>query len=1642
MACKFIYKNGRVFKSELDLDEFILNSLRYTDNITDEVFDSGTQQKECFEKFISVVKTNRDIVKYSKLQDLLLNPDSEIYFDYEKLMPKGTIPVTGALKEYRDAEGYRLFKEFISENYWRDMIVKWQSLKYWHDTSSDGPSQDFITAVFGEGKTREDITSLPTSEMMTRGRHIITNAWAMQGFIGTGIHRMFKAYWDSSWQSGASEESIKSAMRDTITKRDLVKGDDIPDELKKFKGYKFSDIINPDLVNTAYDICVELRERLNKEFGVKPGEKLFTLAEVPMVSNFLGDNGNSNLLGSLDLVVIDPKGNIHILDYKTSPHPYSKFDPEKKNTFKYQLATYQRMVQQRGFNIDENSGAYVIPIQFTGFKMNWQQNPDENPTGAVSFDSFKLNEDDTLVKLKFDDRVKVNMENFLKISEEKPFVEGEILQGVKDFTDHKFPVFNQAEEISDEDIVKNLQKKGDDKPKNKVYSTWHNGEVLKADSLEGLIEKIKEQNTLIGGIKITETRTKHIKFLIKHANDPDPSDPKKKKGIDPKEIKSPVLIGLLDRYANGDWEIVDNYSESLDALGIILLRNKYKDGRIDVLVCDTSTRYLTDGQYLGGNRETLTGSFIPDITEKNHPNSQVMTSTYGNIRLMQTMAALNQIPSLLKGGIGDVTIFNSVHNQGLSAPNTQLLYNFDRLCQLDKAHPTKNNFREDAEHQIRMFSYLDLVKTRAQEILLSDDNKWYGIKGALDISEEMNTAKMRAKLEKLAEEIENQYNLQNTTRQDKLKDYQLEAYRFLAQINFAIAELSGATLRQQLQDHSSYMNQKGVFGFLTKGWSANMLDNPGMLDSDTLNLVGTQLNVAYQNVRDEVQNISKKLDALDIKLKEHKGFGYIKSRTFGNEALLYKNMYDESYKDDLVFKNPFEEGNGLDDVEREYLKFALLKINNNRLEYPITDMEVLKSAIEGNRLKYLRVPLMTGSTASKFTSQGILETIKQKFLSIIPGTAEFKRALNEKMNHIFTDTEIFQSNPDEDGGDKLKADFIKSTRNKKKELWYMSSIFDYNEQDDIREHNLAKNGVDYYERNLSILVREHCFSYSLKNHINKVFPVLKACAFKLEMEGALLDRDFVQDLDYLHKFITAKVLNKSIEDPKWKGFSYLTGEGMKIASKLALAFNPRQLYQAIDGLFKDISLVYRNPDGSDVFTAKNFRDSFIWAYTELTKFGDKKSMIRTLNELYGINDMDMNQYAKKIRPNQYGVFNFDNLLFHFASRPDFYNRMTIFGAKMRADGCFEAHDDEGNYDWTKDKRYEIFAKYCKDESKIPSNLKQEYQKQKALYTVTAEQFVAEGAKYEKDGELVDFVLDLENPVPLPRAYTVREAESIKSMADLVYGYYSHEKKSLIQSTTVGALFMQMNTYWSSKKNQYMAPGGIRMLGRWEQLQEVNQDTGEMELFYEDENGCPTTDKSSGIPYIVWRGQYQEGILVTLSKILETAKGDGGWAALFNPLKIHNARVKLMEEADLNMRTAYRNNIRQFWIDLLAYLILGMFISKQLQDAAKQHAKDTGNDTIGKALGNFALINGAAMLHSACLDFNALDSIAGRAATINVFAPKILEQTVDSISHAISGDRDLYDTLFKISAARRAFEPVFDYIKQQTLGRPMGDNGKD
>jgi hypothetical protein len=87
--------------------------------------------------------------------------------------------------------------------------------------------------------------------------------------------------------------------------------------------------------------------------------------------------------------------------------------------------------------------------------------------------------------------------------------------------------------------------------------------------------------------------------------------------------------------------------------------------------------------------------------------------------------------------------------------------------------------------------------------------------------------------------------------------------------------------------------------------------------------------------------------------------------------------------------------------------------------------------------------------------------------------------------------------------------------------------------------------------------------------------------------------------------------------------------------------------------------------------------------------------------------MDANSYIDRIKTDNTGLlYHFWNVGFRFASRPDYYNRMTIFGAQMRGDGCFEAHSIVNGhlvYDWTKDKRFDIFAKYKGDISKVPTS---------------------------------------------------------------------------------------------------------------------------------------------------------------------------------------------------------------------------------------------------------------------------------------------------------------------------------------------------
>jgi hypothetical protein len=108
------------------------------------------------------------------------------------------------------------------------------------------------------------------------------------------------------------------------------------------------------------------------------------------------------------------------------------------------------------------------------------------------------------------------------------------------------------------------------------------------------------------------------------------------------------------------------------------------------------------------------------------------------------------------------------------------------------------------------------------------------------------------------------------------------------------------------------------------------------------------------------------------------------------------------------------------------------------------------------------------------------------------------------------------------------------------------------------------------------------------------------------------------------------MLGKPLMDEEDLQIYYFAKKIMKLASIGALGFNPKQMYQLLEGIWKDIGIVWRNEDGKYGFTAKEMIDSFIDVYKEFGKFGFYPTKLERINQLYRINDMDINVYAEHL----------------------------------------------------------------------------------------------------------------------------------------------------------------------------------------------------------------------------------------------------------------------------------------------------------------------------------------------------------------------------------------------------------------------------
>lgn len=1575
MACKYIYK-GHQFNSEVELDDFILEKLPYESKLGDLVFSMTPAQLNVSSKLSDIAKKSHKLQKKYKE---MLDSGKIIYDEFGDplLEDPPYIGVNKFLTGLKNSEGNLLFPEFIEEEYWSRRFSNWKIGEF-----TDAEVEEFEVT---KG------TPITDPELHKKMREQMTSKWQYQAKSGTAVHNVLQICF-------SKQKGIYNVTLDDNTILNLV-NQNLDNKNKK---YLTEDIIK-QTIQYAKKLDTQLKERFGEEVAYYPE---FMIAQDTNVIN----NGNpTTLMGIIDLLIVDKDGRSHILDYKTSIHAYPEFSDAKKLSYGYQLSTYQRMLDKSGLQMYD-SQMLVAPIKLTNFR----KSGDEYIFDGIDYPS-SIDYIPSTRQFIWD-----NIDEFMPQPFHLTITTQDAMKTVSKMMEDWFPDFSSVRQVTREHLIEQLKRyKALDPDQNGIYTWKRSGESpITATSETEFVDKVLKYMLSLPAkrIRFTSDMKRAINEAIEH-------------GIDNAEFPDPIITesqgsvkwirDTLAPYCNGAWEVVSSNNvdgvntELLESFGLIALKTKEGFGPKQIDFIRVSTNDLTYNYRKNLNKDDpkrsrigLTGTWDDDIVEKSKSNSLMVEAVDGNIEMIETMLLINQMTGIEDYVIGSISVVNPVYANGLSLTNEELMYCWNALnkhssVEVDKISSGKIRFANRYEKVQMLF---DHIMSEAEAHDWKDGYQMIGkLKTSRSILDENVDATAEDKLKALKDllkQLNSTYTKKNGTNtldaiystQSELKSKEISLYN---EILMAISNLKGVNFRQQLRDHDMFIENIDVW---KNGWSGTYLDNPGNMDSETLNLVTSLVSEAYQNIRDEIQKEKVTIAKLVNDLKKEKQFGAIKENTFGNQTSLYENMYKFTENGDFVFVNP----NTLQGAERKFLEYTLYKINKNRFNK--TDEELQKMA-ENNDISYYRVPLARGSQDSVAATRGLFRALRDKLRYLQPNVAF--QAAREKVEGIF--------NAEKDT-DKQQSSQL---------LFNMTNMFDSGENEGRRLEKLQtmkKKNIPV-ERNLETLLYKHLFAYSSKNNIDGVFPMIKAAMIHITTQGVMQNHLFKDDIHYLSNYIRNKILNQSIIDPKLQGLANKLGLLKSAASKFTLAFSPVQaIYQPLQGLWTDISLMIRKPDGKESFTFKNFTKALKLVYSDLSHYSDKPTLCSALNELYGINDMDMNTYIDRISQAKKGIWNFDNFMFKFASRPDFYNRMTIFTAQMMADGCLDAHsiNEKGElvYDWKKDKR---FSKFAANPNLVTSD--PEYNKQKSLYYTIATQFVHEHAKVvdPKTGKLVDFKVNMKEPMALPRAYTSKEAESMKSLGDDIYGYYSHEKKSLIMSTIAGSMWLQFKTYWSGKKNQYLQSGGVRLRGRWEQYEEHGQ-----KYYYQvDKDGTvrydkpPITEETSA-PVMQWKGQWQEGIILTLhdmaKEMIHKRSFKEGWNSKWN-------------NQDENLQLAYRNNIKQFGYDITMFMLGGCLLGALLADWLKDLKEDNvKNRDFAKGCAIAAANIAVMSIKNSFMDFNAIESIGGPIGSWTPFAFEYGSRNIKNIWNVAIGDEDFWDGVVKTSSVLKQIKPALDTIK--------------
>lgn len=1207
------------------------------------------------------------------------------------------------------------------------------------------------------------------------------------------------------------------------------------------------------------------------------------------------------IMGHIDYVVVKANGEIELYNIKTSIEPYYLWPKAKKEKYRYQMALLKQMFAQKGID-PRKIRVNIVPVQLK-YDSNYEMVEDIYVQDSVALDVYDG-------KYIFDQYDKVaeqfitSTSNFKTISSETLISATKALQSI-------FPGKNV--------LAQGIQKNAAEW----VEANWDhcNPEVLPDGGYKLTLPDTNEEII----VKDSRKRSKNLEFVkvieekIGSEIDEYNVDKGAKYLID--DIKNSLKNGYFSTSMTGprvsyiqqqftkyfetakkdkndklvyDWELVE--SSTLTAANLIAFRHK-TTGQLDVFALsgvNPNTKYS-----FKNGRENLLGAYIPDLNNYNFE----MESNYGNMDAVRAMVLLNEafpeIQGKVKLGQLKVIGLNSYSaKKGVFYEFDTLLKQWNTIIQVvnknNPQNPIENNFKslgiqciapEEVLYQIWIDTLNDVPNSSWGEIrdLKKILEQKHNIDGLI-VDGLMSVSTIEGKIEKLTELIDTLKKLAND--QGIIISNAKELERATHDANkkrAAVAKLYMATSRAlAMYNGDIALNNEEI-----STMHATMMKTSSV-GNTSIRRVATLTHNTIDQIRAKIlERYVDKVSPIFQEFYEEGGYIKLLNATVGNQASMYKNLYevDENGNRSLTVKNPYNPGSDLKDFERKFLKKILYEFYKVRCEMTGIPLDI--SGIDDPKLinnmpkGYLFIPLQQASGATKFGNiSGTLKNAGKKIMRLVTSPNE---VFEESLGNL-TKEEIEQRDS-LIGGMSTYNHYIRS---------YMSD----------RDTQIESKGIDYFEINMENIFVDFLSKQVQTEEFNKLLVRVKGIELALTLRGdAEGDTEAVErTIKEIEDFAKVNIYGSSIMEKSSKKLDAWLQPLRRAVSFYYIAASPtgmvRDTIQGLEANFINALIKFQSDIGVEDVT---------FAYNEV--FKDGLTSIGTLSKLnqfnikFGLSNFDAAQVGERLKTGRGGLYNLENVAFWTLRAPDYLNRMTLFVAKMKKDGCYHAYslNEEGRlvYNWRKDTRFSEYA--------AGNTSHKNYNKQKSLYFSLIREFnTATGS-------------DLAYTDDLPDAYTPSEVRSIKTLGDSIYGNFDKSGKAKYENIAIGRNFMFFSTWMNGMVDNYFKS---RQISESELRLEQETDYNGNPLFFKDEFGGTTTE-DTGVPVVKHVPIMVQGIFGTFGTIVKELHGE-------------NWDFKKFSEGDVWNNEIHRRNLRKAFSDFTIAMLLSALFKMYLTPKYQKH----------------------------------------------------------------------------------------------------------